>query len=295
MKKDKLEKLPRKRKKVGLALGGGGAKGLAHIGVIKALEEAGIPIDFIAGTSMGALIGGWYAMDKNIAFLENLFLKVGQQDGFRPEKMMKSRGQILFQDKSILEFLNLGFGRKEMEYCEIPFRAIATNVEDGGEEILKEGSLAQAVEASIATPLIFSPVKIGEKIMMDGGFSNPVPADLARAMGADVVLAVDVSSHWINLPQNLSSSKNMYTAILSSFSAVEYQIAKHILPEADLIVRPAVTHYSFLDFPRAREIIDAGYRETKKNLNALREKIGWVKLPPGTLGEALTRLFSTEV
>lgn len=290
-----MEKLPRKRKKIGLALGGGGAKGIAHIGVIKALEEAGLPIDFIAGTSMGALIGGWYAMDKNITFLENLFLKVGQQDGFRPEKMMKSGGQILFQNKSILEFLNLGFGRKEMGDCEIPFRAVATNVEDGGEEILKEGCLAQAIEASIATPLIFSPVKIGEKIMMDGGFSNPVPADLARSMGADVVLAVDVSSHWINLPQNLSSSKNMYSAILSSFSAVEYQIAKHILPEADLIIRPAVTHYSFLDFPRAREIIDAGYVETKKNLNALREKIGWVKLPPGTLGEALTRFFFSEV
>lgn len=295
MKKKDLEKLPRKRKKIGLALGGGGAKGIAHIGVIKALEEAGLPIDFIAGTSMGALIGGWYAMDKNITFLENLFLKVGQQEGFKPEKMMKSNSQILFQNKSILEFLNLGFGRKEMEDCEIPFRAVATNVEDGSEEILKEGRLAPAVEASIATPLIFSPVKIGEKIMMDGGFSNPVPADLARAMGADVVLAVDVSSHWINLPQNLSSSKNMYSAILSSFSAVEYQIAKHILPEADLIIRPAVTHYSFLDFPRAREIIDAGYVETKKNLNALREKIGWVKLPPGTLGEALTRFFSTEV
>ena len=295
MKKDNLEKLPRKRKKIGLALGGGGAKGLAHIGVIKALEEAQIPIDFIAGTSMGALVGGWYALDKNIKFLENLFLKIGQQDSFRPEKMLKSGNRALFQNKSILEFLNLGFGRKEFGDCEIFFQAVATNVEDGSEEILKEGRLSQAIEASIATPIIFSPIKIGEKIMMDGGFSNPVPADLARSMGADVILAVDVSSHWVNLPQNLSSAKNMYSAILSSFSAVEYQIAKHILPEADLIVRPAVTHYSFLDFPRAEEIIGAGYQETKKNLNALREKVGWVKLPPKTLGEAIVRFLSAEV
>jgi len=287
--------LPRRRKKIGLALGGGGAKGLAHIGVIKALEEAQIPIDFIAGTSMGALVGGWYALDKNIKFLENLFLKISRREDFQPERMIKSGSKTFFQNKSIIEFLNLGFGRKEVGDCEIPFRAVATNVANGDEEILSEGLLCRAVEASIATPIIFSPQKIGEKLLMDGGLANPVPADVVRAMGADVVLAVDVSSRWVNIPQNLAGAKNMYAAILGSFSAIEYQISKHILPEADLVLRPAVTHYTFFDFPRAAEIISAGQSEMKRNLNILRARAGWTKIPPRTLGEAIWRLLSPEV
>ena len=176
----------------------------------------------------------------------------------------------------------------------MPFKAVATNVENGGEEILESGLLSLAIEASIAIPVIFSPVKVGGKLLMDGGFCNPVPADVVRAMGADFVIAVDVSSRWVNVPENLSNSKNVYSAILNSFCAVEYQIAKHILDKADFVVKPAVMTYNLLNFQKAGEIIEAGKAETQRVLPDIREKAGYEKLPPKTLGEAFLRLLETE-
>jgi NTE family protein len=288
------ENMPRRRKKIGLALGGGGAKGLAHIGVIKALEEARIPIDFIAGTSMGALIGGWYALNKDIKFLENIIIKASENENASPEKILATKGKAFFKDLSIADILKLSFNHHEFKNCLIPFKAVATNVEDGSEEILESGLLSCAIEASIAIPVVFSPVKVGGKLLMDGGFCNPVPADVVRAMGADFVIAVDISSRWVNVPENLSNSKDVYSVILNSFCAVEYQISKHILEKADLIVKPAVMTYNLLNFQKAGEIIEAGKIETERNLPRIREEAGYEKLPPKTLGEAFLRLLESE-
>ncbi|MBI3638610.1 patatin-like phospholipase family protein [Candidatus Wolfebacteria bacterium] len=183
-----------KKLKVGLALGGGGAKGLAHIGVIKALEAAGIKIDFISGTSMGSLIGGFYAATGDVRVLEELFLKLKKGDIFPMSKLLRKRDGNLFRDKSIIELLEADIKGVKIKDCKIPFAAVATDVKNGEDVIIKKGSLTDAIRASSALPVVFAPVSMGGKLLMDGGFSNPVPADVCRDMGAEIVIAVDVSS-----------------------------------------------------------------------------------------------------
>ncbi|MEK9180519.1 MAG: patatin-like phospholipase family protein, partial [Patescibacteria group bacterium] len=125
-----------KRKKIGLALGGGGAKGLAHIGVIKALKYAGIPIDYIAGTSMGAIIGGWYAATQDIEFFEGEILKVKSKDIFPLGEILKRKDGALFRGDSVFRLLDKNFGNIKIEDCKIPFSAIATDVKNGDEVVI---------------------------------------------------------------------------------------------------------------------------------------------------------------
>src|SRR3989338_4358069 len=139
-------------KKIGLALGGGGARGLAHIGVIKALEQAGVEISFIVGTSMGALVGGWYAATKNIASLENIFLNAGKDDLLKFKKIIKKKdGESLRAKGHIFtDFLGDALNAKNIEDCGIPFRAIATDIKNGDEVLMGNGSLLEAIRASAA-------------------------------------------------------------------------------------------------------------------------------------------------
>ncbi|MFA6495169.1 MAG: patatin-like phospholipase family protein [Candidatus Paceibacterota bacterium] len=253
------------RKKIGLALGGGGAKGLAHIGVIRQLETWGVPIDYIAGTSMGALIGAWYALKQDTDLVATVFSQLKNHDVHPLKEIVGKKNGALFRDSSISSLLEKGFGSKTFTDCGIPFAAVATDVSNGSRAILDSGTLADAVRASIALPLIFAPVadKKG-RLLMDGGFSDPVPADVVRAMGADVVIAVDVSSRWIDLSVSNIDVRDMYTIVSSALSVVEYQIAKQILETADVVVRPPVMNYSWLSFNSAQDIIDAGADEVRQ-------------------------------
>lgn len=280
------------RKKIGLALGGGGAKGLAHIGVIKALEEACLPIDYISGTSMGALVGGWYAATQNIVFLENIFLKIKKDDLLPNEAVKGVESEKLFKSEAFAKILTKLLDKRTIEQCALPFRAIATNVENGREVILSEGSLVDAIRASIALPVVFKPVKIGEQLLMDGGVANPVPADVARQMGAEFVIAVDISSRWIRIDNDLAENQNVPSFIASAFSVVEYEVAQQVLKQADMVLRPPVMTYDWLDFFRAEEIIEAGYREMKKNLAEVREKAGYPRDGAETLLDKIGRILS---
>jgi NTE family protein len=272
-----------KRKKVGLALGGGGAKGLAHIGVIKVLEKYGIPIDFIAGTSMGAFVGGWYASHGTTRILENLFLEINKDEILSIRKVAKNKKGILFSDQFVLRGLQDGFETRNLEDCSIPFAAIATDVESGAEVVIDKGLLMDAVNASIALPIIFKPVRIDGRLLMDGGFVNPVPADVIRKMGADIVIAVDVSSRWLNIEDEAVKLQNIYSIISKTFSALEYQIAQRVLKEADIIIRPAVLNYTWLDFYLAKEIIEKGISEAEANIEEIQRKTGYREIKKETL------------
>ena len=279
MRKESAEKLPRRRKKIGLALGGGGAKGLAHIGAIKALEEAQIPIDFIAGTSMGALVGGWYALTGNIYAIEKLFLELKDKELLSSDKITAERDGHLFADETIVEMLEAGFQGKHFHDCRIPFAAVATDVEDGEQITIKEGSLTDAVRASIALPIAFRPVKTGGHLLMDGGFVDPVPADVVRDMGADVVIAVDVASRWMNMPsgdlKDITKVKNLYSFIYELVAGVEYHIAERVLKDADVVLKIPVATLDWLEFNRAQEIIERGEAEAKRNIRAIAKKTGY--------------------
>ncbi len=241
-----------KPKKVGLALGGGAAKGLAHIGVIRVLEKAGIEISYIAGTSMGALIGGYYAATKDIAFLENLFLEIEHKDIYRLSHLVRKKDGELFKDKPVLDMISEQISGFRVEDCKIPFSAVATDVENGDEIILASGSLHDAIQASTALPLIFKPVTINGRMLMDGGFVNPVPADVVKKMGAEFIIAVDVSSRWENLETESLNPIKVYNMIPQALSIIEYQIARRILKEANIVLTPPVLGYKMFQFDDAK-------------------------------------------
>lgn len=274
--------LAKKRKKIGLALGGGGARGLAHIGVIKALREFGIEPDYVAGTSMGSIVGGWFCAGEPLEDLEGIFLKAKEKGLFSKTKIIWKRDGVLFKDFEIQAALEKRLSHISIEKCKTPFAAIATNVKNGDEVVLDKGSMNFALKASSAVPIAFKPVKTEEnELLVDGAFSNPVPADVVRKMGAEIVIAVDVSSRWVNLDQEIKLT-NIRSLMSSSLQAVEYQLAKDHEKEADVVLRPAVTHLGWLDFNNAEDIISAGYREARANINKISKTSGQ-KLPEKTL------------
>lgn len=267
-----------------MALGGGGAKGLAHVGVIKVLRNSGVDIDFIAGTSMGALVGAWYAATEDVEFLEDLFLKLKPRDIFPISEVLRHKDGALFRGDSTTRLLRESFRNLDFKDCKIPFCALATDVKNGDEIVLRSGKLIDAVSASIALPIIFSPVKSGNKLLMDGGLVNPVPADVVKEMGAEYVIAVDVSSKWANSPSEAIDTRSIYAAISSALGIIEYQLAKNILRQADIVLRPPVLNFDLLDFGKAREIIGIGAEEARLHLSEIRHGTGYPELPK-TFGE----------
>lgn len=274
-----------KRKKIGLALGGGGALGLAHIGVIKEFERAGIPIDFIAGTSMGAIIGGWYAASKDILYLENLFLKLKFRDIFPLREFVRHKDGALASGDRIKKMLDDNMKNLRVEDCRIPFAAVATDVKTGDEIVIKKGKLADAVRASAALPVILHPAQFDGKLAADGGLSNPVPADVVRSMGAEFVVAVDVSHKWLKTEDDGSEdTRGVYAAIMNAIALAEYQLARPILKHADIVLRPPVWNFSIFGFSDAQEIISLGEEEARLRAKEIGKSAG-IGMPPKTAGE----------
>ncbi|MBI4160035.1 patatin-like phospholipase family protein [Candidatus Wolfebacteria bacterium] len=268
-------------KKIGLALGGGGAKGLAHIGVIRELERENISISYIAGTSMGALVGGVYAATKDLSKLEEIFMNLTKDDVFPISKIIRKR-EGLFRDHSIIEHIEELMRGINIEQCVIPFRAITTDVQNGDQVILDRGSIVEAIRASVALPIAFKPIEIGGRLLMDGGFVNPVPADVCQAMGADVVIAVDVSSKWPKVYDDPHPIHGIYMMLAGALATIEYQIAKRILEKADVVLRPNVLSFGWHSFTESKEIIRAGGVELRAHLLEICAKGGYpepVKTP----------------
>lgn len=263
-----------RKKSIGLALGGGGARGLAHIGVIKAIIEAGIPIDYIAGTSMGALVGGWYAARHEVSTLEQVFVNIHDRDVKPIRRLLRERGgDTLFRDPHMLEALERKIAGKTLEECRTPFRAVATDVRTGDEIAIKEGSLLEAIRASCALPIAFKPIPLRDRLLIDGGFVNPVPADVVRAMGAEYVIAVDVSTSWHDFSED--RPKSIADIFSYTLQAVEYQLARKALASADIVLRPTVLQFNLLSFKSANDIIEAGYREAKANIRRILKSAGY--------------------
>ena len=200
---------PGGRPKIGLALGSGSARGLAHLGVIRAIEDAGIKVDFIAGTSMGALIGAIHAAGK----LDELEAAFRTFDW----KMTASFFDVVLPKSGLLdgakvsELVRAHIHADTIEMLAKPFAAVATDIVSGEEVVIRSGDVIEAVRASISVPGIFTPVRSNGRILVDGGLTNPVPVSAVRAMGADIVIAVDLNHEIIagkNLKPLLPAEKN---------------------------------------------------------------------------------------
>ena len=271
-------------KKVGLALGGGAARGLAHIGVLQALEEAEVPVQMLTGTSMGAIIGAMYAADPRIDLLRERMLEYLGSDIFRKARLdfvverknnidgeglffrfsQLARKKIFFtlamtmisfvsqetRDKS-LEFLLPDI---DIEATKLPFAAIALDLNSGKEVVIKSGSLRKAVAATSALPGILPPVEYNGRQLVDGGWINAVPIDPARDLGADIVIAVDVGS---NLVEQGDSSSGL-DIVFRADAAARNALSNLQLQQADLIVCPSVGITHWADFSHADEIIANG-------------------------------------
>lgn len=223
------------RKKVGLALGGGGPRGFAHIGVIKVLVENNIPIDYIAGTSIGALIGAFYAAKNNIKELEHfatdlkgtkiisLFLDPTFRQGF-------------VAGNKIIDFIEDFTGQVTFKDLKIPFTAVSTDFVSTKTVFLNTGNVSQAVRASCTIPLVFSPVILENKILVDGGLSMDVPVGAVKKMGADIVIAVNLNKDY---PEAKEITKPSYSELaIRSISIIQHYLSEENVKEADVVVCP---------------------------------------------------------
>jgi len=254
--------------RIGLALGSGAALGLAHVGVIKALREAKIPIDMIAGTSMGALIGACYAADGQIEDVEELALSTNLRKITHLLDPKFTLIRIGFLSGNRVEnFLKPIIGDRDVSDCKIPYAAVAADIHSAKQVILREGSLLKAVRASISIPVVFVPVNHNGRFLVDGGTLNPVPADVVKAMGATFTIAVNV----LNNPKErihlgLTGKKESRGApssmntLVQSFYFMEYEMVRASILKADIMIEPDVRNIEVYEFHRGQEAIAAGYK-----------------------------------
>ncbi|MEH7086369.1 patatin-like phospholipase family protein [Neobacillus drentensis] len=250
--------------KIGLALGSGGARGFAHLGVIKALIDAEIPIHLIAGSSMGALVASFYGsgidMDRlyklSTAFKRKYFLD------FTVPKMGFISG------KKVKEFIKVFTHGKNIEELSIPIGIVATDLLTGEKVVFKTGSVADAVRASISIPGIFVPEKYNGRILVDGGVSDRVPVSVAKEMGADIVIAVDVS----RVKRNAEIT-SIYDVIMQSIDIMQAEIINNREIAASVMIRPPVEIYSSRAFTNIEEIINLGEAEAKKHIAQIKTVI----------------------
>ena len=250
------------RPKTALVLGAGSARGFAHIGVIKAIEAAGIKPDLIVGASAGSVIGVFYAAGYTGQQMEDIAMKVRDADVIDQSNNSK-RG--LIAGAALQKLINTFVKDKPIESLKIPFIAIATNLKNGEAIQLKTGDTGQAVRASSSMPGIFLPTSINGTELVDGAISSPLPVAVARQMGAEVVIAVDVGS----APQNPNAA-GIYEIIMQSFEIMGQAIAKLEGQKADVLIKPNVGAYSGSDFGNRAQLIAAGLTAGQRAVEQIR-------------------------
>ena len=235
-----------------MALGGGAARGFAHIGVIQVLEEAGIKPDLVVGTSAGSLVAALYANGKTSAELANLALTM--DEGAITDWAFPSRG--LIRGEALARFVRDQTGNKLIEQMKMPLGIVATDLDSGAGMLFQRGDTGTAVRASSSVPAVFQPVKIGDREYVDGGLVSPVPVRYARQMGAEMVIAVDISS-----PPDGAATDGTMKLLLQTFAIMGKSINRFELREADVVVRPPLIGVSSADFTSRVRAIRSG-RET---------------------------------
>jgi NTE family protein len=240
---------PPRPAKIALVLGAGAAKGFAHIGVLKVFEIHKIPIHMIVGTSAGSFVGSFYAYGFSAFQLQTMALSV--EKGDIADFIIPDNGFI--QGIRLAEYVNKTLKNTPLEKLNIPFYAVATDIQNGEEVVFGKGNTGAAVRASCSVPGVFRPVKIGDRIYVDGGVVSPVAVDAAKRQGADIVIAVDISS-------DVESTKPETTidTILQAINIMYSQLANLQCSRADVLVKPKVGHIASSDFSRRHEAILEG-------------------------------------
>lgn len=293
----------RRKPRVGLALGSGSARGWAHIGVIQALHEAGVRPDIVCGTSIGGLVGAAYATGQLKQF-EEWVLTLGVREVVSFMDLGLNGGML--KGERLMAFFRKNFLDRPIEELDMPFGVVATALHSGAEIWLRSGSTVKAVRASIALPGLFTPVKHEGMVLVDGGLVNPVPVSLARAMGAEIVIAVDLSSdllsrrphvevmaqepapsgvvsEWMrklqetfgfaSAPEKLDEPllPSMLDVMATSLNIMQVRITRSRMAgePPELVIAPRLAHLGLLDYHRAKEAIEEGRRAVEVGLHSL--------------------------
>ncbi len=265
-------------KKVGLALGGGGARGLSHIGVLAVLEREHVPVDMIAGTSIGAVVGGLYALRHDAAELRDIALSLakrrinywldpvlprsGLAGGHRIEKVLRSLvgEDITFND------------------LRLPFACVAADVDTGEEVVLDSGPVWKAIRASATVPVVLEVAEVNGRYLVDGGLVNPVPVSVLQHMGADLIIAVNV------LPDRSKRSDgrppNIFTIIVRTLYIYSSSLLRSSMEGAGVIIEPDVADIAFAEFRRAEECIGKGEAAAEKALDDIRHHLAAAGITP---------------
>src|SRR2546421_1239670 len=284
-KAQKLQKRIVQRQSLGIAFGGGGARGFAHLGVLERLLPYGIPVDYLAGCSIGVLPASLYLMGKSIAESEALFLDIHRHIvrwGFPRMSIFSNRG--------LKRELQKRCGDLRFEDLSTPFAMIALDLAMRTEVVLDRGPLWLAALASVSIPGIFPPVTIGKHMLIDAGVHDPVPTRAVRTMGADVLLRIDVDDReplllesatpWIeggkHTPSRKSLSPHIVDVLLRAYEVSTATINMHSDLEADVVIRPQTRSVSLLQFTKGPQLVAAGREAVEQLLPALRELFPWV-------------------
>jgi len=268
------------KRKVGLALGSGAARGFAHIGVLEVLEKEGIPIDMIAGTSAGAAIGALYAQGKDTSLIKNLALGLSWKRLASLIDLALPRTGFI-QGRKIKDLLELVIGGDiEFSDLKIPLACVATDIRTGEEVVINQGSVLQGVRASISIPVIFTVVQWEGRYLVDGGLVNPVPVSVLRKMGADFIIAVNVIPdmrervHRVSKGQMKGFKKpTIFGIIMQSTYIATYSLVRSSLEDADVVIEPQVADIAYSDFHRAQECILQGEVATQSSILEIKRKL----------------------
>lgn len=252
--------------KIGLALGGGAARGFAHVGVIQVLEEAGIRPALVSGTSAGSLVAALYASGKSGAQLQHIAETMEEATIADWTLQIFTRGVL--RGEALAKYVNAQVGQKPIEAMVIPLGIVATDLNSGNDVLFQRGDTGTAVRASSAVPAVFQPVKVGTREYVDGGLVSPVPVRAARKMGAELIIAVDISS-----PPEASSANGTLDILLQTFTIMGKSISTIELKDADILVRPNLTGISSADFSARKRSIEAGRQAMLLALPQLRAAI----------------------
>lgn len=304
--------------KIGLVLSGGAARGLAHIGVLKALEEQGVRIDAIAGTSMGAVVGGLYASGYSVQELETLATTLDWQQALsdapprrnvpfrrkQDDRDFLVKQKLSFRDDGslglplgVIQGQNLALllesklahtaDTRDFDKLPIPFRAVATDIASGEKVVFRRGHLPQVIRASMSIPAVFAPVELEGRLLVDGGMVDNIPLDVAREMGVDLAIVVDIGTPLRDRKQLATVVDVLNQSItLMTRRNSEEQLAN--LHRDDILIQPQLAAFGVTDFGRAQDMIDAGYRATR----LLGTRLAVLRQPDGDANLAVARSSS---
>jgi NTE family protein len=265
--------VPLKVLNLGLALGSGAARGFAHVGVIQVLEEAGIQPDLVVGTSAGSLVAALYASGKNSAQLRRVAETMEEAE--ITDWMMPILNRGALRGEALARYVNTQVGGRLIEQMKIPLGIVATDLHNGEPMLFQRGNTGSAVRASSAVPAVFQPVKIGTREYVDGGLVSPVPVRQAREMGANVIIAVDISTD----PEG-SPASDTFQILMQTFNIMGKSLNTVLLKDADVVVKPALMGVKSADFAARRKSIEAGREAMLKAMPKLKQVLSGYATKP---------------